>query len=202
MCRSETYKKPAVVRCHRHFMRTKEQLEMLLKQNRRCCPSIFLYYSITITALSVGFCKPSVTSAPPGSHTALQNDTKRLLASAAGLAHSANRGGKRRVRVDTLPAGESGSLEETSGHMIQSSMSSVTARSVKNRGKPRQPEGGWPLVSPGPPEGDCDTGVVEAVTQGRLSVTGQLEASSPNVGYQADSAESGNSRYTSVIRGK
>lgn len=175
---------------------------MLLKQNRRCCLSIFLYYSITITVLSVGLCKPPVTSSPPGSHTALHNDTKRVSASAAGLDPSANRGGKRRVRVDKLPAGESGSLEETSGQMIQSSMSSVTDRSVKNREKPSKTEGDWTFVSPGPPLGDCDTGMVEAVTQGRLSVTSQLEVSSPNVGYQADSADSGNSRYTYVIRGK
>lgn len=175
---------------------------MLLKQNRRCCLSIFLYSSITITVLSVGFCKPSITSLPPGSHAALHNDTKRVLASAAGLAHSANRGGKRRVRVDTPPAGEPRSLEETFGQMIQPSMSSVTDRSVKHREKPSQTEGGWTFVSPGPPRGDCDTGVVEAVTLGRLSVTGQLEVSSPNVGHQADSADSGKSTYTYVIRGK
>lgn len=42
-------------------------------------------------------------------------------------------------------------------------------------------------VLPGPISDECKAGKVEAVTPGRLFISGQLEVISPNVGYQADS---------------
>ncbi|XP_029692796.1 uncharacterized protein isoform X1 [Takifugu rubripes] len=132
---------------------------------KRCYLAVFLLY--TVAAAS---CKPSVDPTPPA-----PQDRERLLPSARGPYRSATRGGRRRIRLDLPPGGRSRGLGDASGD-----------RSGQIRGS-AVTSGTMELVSPGPPSDDCVAGKVESVTPGRVYISGQLDFTLPNVGYQADS---------------
>lgn len=42
-----------------------------------------------------------------------------------------------------------------------------------------------------PPDTECTEGKIQHVTHGKFTITGQLEANIPHLGYQSDSAVSG-----------
>lgn len=174
---------------------------MHLKQKGHCFGVFLLYTTTIITLPSVGY------SSQPDSHLALTDDRNRVLTTRGGRAHPPNRGGKRRLHLDSPQGEESrrllhsdylddrdGTPTETSGgrpeRTLTPSMASSTRtdRGLKNRVKLRQSEGKWMYISPNPSNEACSKGKITPVTQGKFYIPGQLEANIPNVGYQADSA--------------
>lgn len=123
--------------------------------------------------------KPAADPTQPAPRSALPHGRNRLT---GGFYHPANRRGPRRIH---LPGRTSRSLgdagEDTSGRIRGPAVSS--GEIGHNREIMRRMS-----VSPRPASGDCVAGRVEAVTPGRVFISGQLEIISPNVGYQADSA--------------
>lgn len=99
-----------------------------------------------------------------------------------GLYHPANRRGPRRFHLSGRTSRSLGDTDaDITGRIRGPPMSS--GESGHNRETMRRMS-----VSPRPARGDCIAGEVEAVTPGRIFISGQLEVISPNVGYQADSA--------------
>lgn len=139
--------------------------------------AVFLLYTVATAS-----CKPSVDPTPPA-----PQDRDRLLPSTEGPYRPATRGGRRRLRLDLPPGGGPIGLGDVSGdrggHLRGSAATSGTDEGVKNRENPRRES-----VSPGTPSDDCVAGKVESVTPGRVYISGQLDFTPPNVGYQADSA--------------
>lgn len=146
-------------------------------KEKRCYLAVFLLYTVATAS-----CKPSVDSTPPA-----PQDRDRLLPSTRGPYRPVTRGGRRRIRLDLTPGGRSRGLGDVpvdrSGQLRESAVTSGTDEGVKNRENPRRE-----LVSPGHPNDDCVAGKVESVTPGRVYISGQLDFTAPNVGYQADSA--------------
>lgn len=146
-------------------------------KEKRCYLAVFLLCTVATAS-----CKPSVDPTPPA-----PQDRDRLLPSTRGPYGPATRGGRRRIRLDLPPGGRSRGLGDLSGDrsgLIRgSAVTSGTDEGVKNRENPRME-----LVSPGPPSDDCVAGKVESVTPGRVYISGQLDFTAPNAGFQADSA--------------
>lgn len=173
------------------------------------CFSVLLLHTITISLLSVGRCEPTIYSSLPGSRLAFHDDRTRVLTSSGGLAHSSKRGDKKRLPLDSTQGGGSTSLlyfdylEDRDGtqtavssgrpqRTLKSSSASTTSeKSFKKRDKLRQTEGGWRYISPSPASEACSKGEIKAVSQGKFSITGQVEANIANIGYQADAAVTG-----------
>lgn len=177
---------------------------MHLKQKGHCFGVFLLYTTTIITLPSVGWCEPTIYYSQPGSHLALTNDRNRVLTTRGDRGHPPNRGGKRRLHLDS-PQGEGsrsllhsdyldGTPTETSGGRPERTLkpsiasSTRTDRGLKNRVKLRQSEGKWMYISPNPSNEACSKGKITSVTQGKFYIPGRLEANIPNVGYQADSA--------------
>lgn len=139
-----------------------------------------------LCTVATASCDPSVDPTPPAPH---DRDRDRLLPSTGGPYRPANRGGRRRIRLDLPPGGRSRGLGAASGDGSGRvrAVTSVTGEGVRNRESPRREL----LVSPGPPRDDCVAGKVESVTPGRVYISGQLDLAGPNVGYQADSTSPG-----------
>lgn len=144
--------------------------------------AVFLLYTVATAGNT-----PSADPTQPVPRSAWPHDRNRLLPSTGGLYRPTNRGDGRRFRLDLPPTERSrgpGDVPgERTGRLRGPGVTSVTGEGVRSRKNPRRV-----LVSPRPPTDDCVAGKVESVTPGRVYISGQLEVSPPNVGYQADSA--------------
>lgn len=129
---------------------------------------------ILLYMVATGGCKPAADPTQAASRSALPHGRNRLT----GRFY---RPGPRRL---LLPGRTSRSLgDPDKGITGPKRGASVTGESGHNRENRR-----WMSVSPRPSNDDCIAGKVEAVTSGRVFISGQLEVISPNPGYQADSA--------------
>lgn len=172
VCAGESIKAAEVKAGSAFDVRTQSEFMMNFKPKRSL--AVFLLYMVATAG-----CKPAVDPTQPAPRSALSHGRNRLT---GGFYRPANRGGPRRFH---LPGGTSRSLgdkdEDITGRIRGPAVTSVTDESDKNSENPMS-------VSPRPSSDDCLAGKVEAVTPGRVFISGQLEVINPNVGYQADSA--------------
>lgn len=150
-------------------------------------PKRYFFAIFLLCTVATAGSKPSADPTQPTPRAAWPHDRNRLLSNTGGLYRPANRGDGRRFRLDLPPREGSRGLGdvpgERTGRPRRPGVTSVTGEGARSRKNPRRV-----LVSPRPPTDDCVAGKVESVTPGRVYISGQLEVSPPNVGYQADSA--------------
>lgn len=145
--------------------------------------TVFLLYMVATAG-----CKPAADPTQPDPRPALPHGRNRLT------------GGLCRFHLPGRTSRSPGNTDEdTTGRMRGAAVASGRDQSRENQRRMS--------ASPRPTSDDCTAGKVEAVTPGRVFISGQLEVRSPNGGYQADSAFPGeldlfskNHGYIFVIR--
>lgn len=136
--------------------------------------AVFLLYVVATAS-----CKPAGDPTQPALRSALPLARNRLT---GGFYHPAN--GFHLLGRTSRSLGDT--AEDITGRIRGPAVASVTDENGQNREKLRRMS-----VSSRPSSDDCIAGKVEAVTPGRVFISGQLEVINPNMGYQADSAFQG-----------
>lgn len=174
MCAGESIKAAEGKAASAFDVRTQSEFTMNFKPKRYL--AVFLLYMVATAG-----CKPAADPIQPAPRAALPHGRNRLT---GGFCRPANRGDPRRFHLPGRTSRSPGNTDEDiTGRIRGPAVTSVTGESDQNRENLRRMSS-----SPRPTSDDCIAGKVEAVTPGRVFISGQLEVISPNVGYQADSA--------------
>lgn len=144
--------------------------EFMMNFNSKRYLAVFLLYVVATAG-----CKPADNPAQRASQSAFPLGRNRLT---WGFYDPSNRGGPRRLLPPGRTSRSLGDTEEDVPGQIRGA--AVTGENRENLRRMS--------AVPRPPRDDCTAGKVEAVTPGRVFISGQLEVISPNAGYQADSA--------------
>ncbi|XP_074552452.1 uncharacterized protein LOC141809361 [Halichoeres trimaculatus] len=141
---------------------------MTMKTRGFCFSFILIFTITTITLPPGGLC--GVNSSKQDSEMVLKQDKDNVLAS---------RGLRKMLNLDSK----------------QRELKSPTSFSnAKYRYKVKLNEEKTTFTSSKPPDTDCTEGKIKHLFPGKFTITGQLEANSPHLGYQSDSAVSAQSQ--------
>jgi len=151
---------------------------MHLKHTGRCVGVLLVFAVTTITLPPGGRCWSAGQTSRP-SPALLHEGAGDFTTGVLGLSDAEPRGlPSSRHYLDNGHGAEA----ETSATTPDPTMASGSRdRRLETRNKPKRSE---------PPNEDCGIGRVEHLTPGKFYITGRLETT-PNVGYQADSAATG-----------
>lgn len=190
MTSTKTQRPFSLSRCFGAHSRS-DPLAMHLKLKGNYVVGVFLLSAITATTIPpVCWCKPAGQTGwgPRG-----ETDTGVMT-----------QYGERTGRTSTAFENEDGGrrLEPSGGKPVHSFTHSVSSSARRGRvtapNNPQQSEQESMYPSAEPSREHCSPGHIQHVVPGRFYVTGHLEVTVPHVGYQSDSALSGETKLTKL----
>ncbi|XP_065820494.1 uncharacterized protein [Labrus bergylta] len=154
---------------------------MHLKQTGYCVGFFLVYTFITMISLTGGRCAAHFSQPP--SHLAFHDDESNDLTT-RGLRKLQSFNSRQKEQKNR-------NVTETESSRRRRTFKPImTNKRSRKRDTVQQTEGRWRFSLSEPPQEGCSEGNIQTTTRGKFTITGQLEANSPNTGYQSDSAVS------------